>query len=118
MTIQDVVDLLDARVLCGEHLVDQTVLSACGADLMSDVLAYVKEKSVLLTGLINPHVVRTAEMLDVLVIVFVRGKLPTQEILDMAMERDIVVLTTPDTLYVACGLLYQSGLPGSERMKG
>jgi len=96
-------------------MLQEEILSACGSDLMSDVLAFVKEKTVLLTGLTNPHVVRTAEMLDVSAIVFVRGKKPTEDILRMAIDRKIAILTTSHTLYVACGILYQNGLPGGVR---
>lgn len=112
MKIADVVRLLDADIMCGEHLMDVELHSACGSDLMSDVLAFVKDRTVLLTGLTNLHVVRTAEMLDVLCIVFVRGKRPADDIIEMAIERDMCILSTKHTLYVACGILYQNGLPG------
>ncbi len=115
MDIRKIAELLDAKVLAGEELLGTVVLSACGSDLMSDVLAFVKEHTVLLTGLANPHVVRTAEMLDVSCIVFVRGKSPTEDIIDMAKERNIAILATTHTLYVACGKLYENGLPGSAR---
>lgn len=112
MKIADVVRLLDAEIMCGEDLMDVELHSACGSDLMSDVLAFVKDRTVLLTGLTNLHVVRTAEMLDVLCIVFVRGKHPADDIIEMAKERDMCILSTHHTLYVACGILYQNGLPG------
>lgn len=115
MTIRDVARLLSADVLHGEDLLSHEVASACGSDLMSDVLAFVKDRTVLLTGLTNPHVIRTAEMLDVSCIVFSRGKLPTQDMIDMAQERGIAMLATKHTLYVACGILYQNGLPGGVR---
>lgn len=115
MNIREIQELLGAKLLYGEALLDKDIHSACGSDLMSDVLAFVKDKTVLLTGLTNPHVVRTAEMLDVSCIVFVRGKLPTPEILEMAQERDIAILATGHTLYVACGILYANGLPGGVR---
>ena len=110
MTAQKIVELLEAQVLCGQLPQDE-IHSACGSDMMSDVLAFPKERMVLLTGLTNTHVVRTCEMLDVLLIVFVRGKIPSEEVLEMAQERDITVLASPYTLYEACGRLYQSGLP-------
>ena len=69
MTIREVVKLLDAEILCGEDNLDTEIHTACGSDMMSDVLAYVKDQSVLLTGLLNPQVVRTAEMMDMLCIV-------------------------------------------------
>ena len=113
MTVRDVARYLDAEVLLGEERLDQPVESACGSDLMSDVLAFVKEKTVLITGLTNTHVIRTAEMLDISCIVFSRGKTPGAEILEMAKEREIVVLSTKHTTYTTCGVLYAHGLRGN-----
>jgi len=110
LIIADIKDVLNAKMLVSKET-EREILCACGSDLMSDVLAYVKEQAVLLTGLTNPHVIRTAEMLDVWAIVFVRGKMPAKEILDMASERNIAVMTTNYTLYEACGRLYKTGLP-------
>lgn len=111
MTAKTILSLLSASLLCGE-LTDDEIQCACGSDMMSDVLAFPKERMVLLTGLTNTHVVRTCEMLDVLLIVFVRGKIPGQDVLDMAKDRGIAVIGTPRTLYEACGILYKNGLPG------
>lgn len=113
MTIRDIVTILDAQVVCGENL-DIEVHNACGSDMMSDVLAFVKEQSVLLSGLVNTQVVRTAEMMDMLCIVFVRGKTPNEEMIALAKERGIVLLTTPIRMFTACGLLYQNGLTGGD----
>ncbi|MBE6022757.1 MAG: hypothetical protein E7231_05935 [Cellulosilyticum sp.] len=104
--------LLNAQVWAGEENLESEVYSACGCDLMSDVLAFAKEKIVLLTGLINLQVIRTAEMLDIKAIVFVRGKQPTQDMIDLANERGIVLLSTLMPLYPACGILYEAGLQG------
>ena len=112
MTIREVVKLLDAEILCGEDNLDTEIHTACGSDMMSDVLAYVKDQSVLLTGLLNPQVVRTAEMMDMLCIVFVRGKRPDDMILRLAEARDIAVMTSKMTMFTACGLLYEQGLRG------
>ncbi len=79
---------------------------------MSDVLAFVKNQALLLTGLVNPQVVRTADMVEMKCIVFVRGKVPGPDILSLAEERDIVVMTCPKRMYEACGLLYSNGLRG------
>lgn len=84
MTITEIIDVLDARVLRGQEKIDQQVFSACCSDLMSDVLAFVNEKTVLLTGLTNMHVVRTAEMLDLKCLIFARGKVPQEDVLDAA----------------------------------
>ncbi len=112
MRLSQVREILDAQVLWGEKYLDEEIRSACGSDFMSDVLAYVEEQGLLLTGLVNPQVVRTAEMMDMKCIVFVRGKMPSQEILGMAQERKIVVMTSKKRMYSACGLLYTNGLAG------
>ncbi len=113
MTVADVQRILKAEVVCGTML-DTEVHNACGSDMMSDVLAFVKDQSVLLTGLVNTQVVRTADMMDMLCIVFVRGKEPTQDMIDLANDRNIVLLKTPLRMFTACGLLYQSGLCGGD----
>ena len=112
MKIKEVVTLLNAEILCGEDRLDTEIHTACGSDMMSDVLAYVKDQSVLLTGLLNPQVVRTAEMMDMLCIVFVRGKRPEQSVIDLAREKGIVLLSTEMRLFVACGILYTHGVGG------
>ena len=110
MKLKEVRDILNAEVLCGEELLDTEVRSACGSDLMSDVLAFVKNQAMLLTGLVSPQVVRTAEMMDMNCVIFVRGKQPDENILNLARDRDMVVLATKERMYNACGLLYSSGL--------
>lgn len=113
MKIEQIVNLLNAQVLVNPGLDGVEFECACGADLMSDVLAFVKHHALLLTGLINPHVVRTADMMDIQCIIFVRGKIPPQEVLDVARENGIALLTTRQTMFTACGLLYTNGLTGS-----
>ena len=115
MKISKLQELLEAEVLCCEENTDKHVYSACGCDLMSDVLAYVKDQAVLLTGLVNSQVIRTAVMMDMLCIVFVRSKEPTEEMIKLARESGIVILTTEKRLYEACGLLYSGGLNGNEK---
>ena len=110
MKISDIMDLLEAEVLCGEEHLDREVYSACGSDMMSDVLAYVKDQAVLLTGLVNPQVVRTAEMMDMVCIVFVRSKAPTAEMIELARESNMVLMKSKKRMYEACGKLYASGL--------
>ena len=112
MTIRDIVDILHARVLCGTEHLDHPAKTVCCSDLMSDVLAFVNEKTVLITGLTNPHVVRTADMLDLKCLVFARGKVPNDEILEQADDQGLVVMTTKVTAFTACGLLYEAGLRG------
>lgn len=112
MTVKDVREVLGARVLVGEEYLDREVRSACGSDMMSDVLAFSKDHSILLTGLCNPQVIRTAEMLDIVCIIFVRGKKPDEAVLEMARERDLILLATGHRMFSACGMLYASGLHG------
>ena len=114
MKIRILQELLGAELICGEEHLDCDVHSACGSDMMSDVLAYVKDQSVLLTGLCNPQAVRTAEMMDIVCIVFVRGKVPDQAMIDLAKEREIVILSTRTRMFEACGILYANGLRGGQ----
>ena len=114
MKICEIEKHLNAQVLTCHDLVDRDVVSACGSDMMSDVLAFVKDQAVLLTGLCNPQVVRTAEMMDMRCIVFVRGKIPPAEVVRLADEAGIVIMTTNERMYVACGKLYANGLTGGD----
>ena len=113
MKISTIKDLLDAKVICCEEGLSRHVYSACGSDMMSDVLAYVKDQAVLLTGLVDSQVIRTAEMMDMNCIVFVRSKMPTAEMTELAKESGIVILATEKRMYEACGLLYSNGLVGN-----
>ncbi len=118
MKITTVKELLNAKVVWGDELLEKHVYSACGSDMMSDVLAYVKDQSVLLTGLVNSQVIRTAEMMDMLCVVFVRSKMPTQEMIELAKESGIALLATDKRLYDACGILYSNGLCGNGVRRG
>ena len=111
MKVKDIIDILKCEVL-NEGSLEEEVKTACGSDMMSDVLAFVKDQSVLLTGLMNPQVVRTAEMMDMHCIVFVRGKEVNPGVVDLARQKDITVLSTPYRMFTACGLLYSNGLRG------
>jgi len=117
MKVKDIINILDAELVTGEENLDLDIKSGCGADLMSDVmasdvLAYVKEHVVLLTGLVNAQVVRTAEMMDIKVIVFVRGKDVTDCIIDLAADKGITILKTKHPMFTACGELYSAGITG------
>ena len=114
MKIRDIKELLNAAILCFPDGLDTEVNSACGSDMMSDVLAYVKDQAVLLTGLLNPQVIRTAEMMDMVCVVFVRSKKPTDEMLKLASDHEMVVLSTELRMYDACGKLYKAGLGNGE----
>ena len=112
MTLKDIKRILEAEVLVGDDLLHKDIKMACGSDLMSDVLSFVKSESLLLTGLTNPQVVRTSEMADLTAVCFVRGKKPDQETIKMAESKNIPLLTTPLPMFESCGRLYQEGLPG------
>jgi len=90
MTVADAVKLLEGQFFSGEEQASLEIASACGADLMSDVIAFVKDRVVLLTGLVNPQVIRTATLLDIHAVIFVRGKVPTRDMIEMAKEADII----------------------------
>ncbi|MGI6151368.1 MAG: hypothetical protein ACOYIR_05405 [Christensenellales bacterium] len=115
MKLSRIIDLLDANVLSGHADEDIEIASAFGSDMMSDVLAFDVENTLLLTGLINQHVIRTAELLDVKCVLFVRGKPVPEELVKQAEEAGICLLHTDKTLYVSCGILYNAGLPGCQR---
>ena len=113
MLLSEIKATLHAIVATGEddaQLSQVDISTACGSDLLSDVLAFVKDQSLLLTGLVNAQVIRTAEMMDIMAICFVRGKEPTDEIIYLAREKGITVLTTEYPMYVTCGKLYAKGL--------
>ena len=110
MKISDVASILNAQVLTGEDMLDLEVHSACGSDMMSDVLAYVKEEGVLLTGLMNVQVIRTLLMMDMNCVVFVRGKIPPEGIIEFAKESGVAVLQTDLPMFESCGRLYAAGL--------
>lgn len=112
MIVKDVRDVLNAKVLSGEEYLDREVRSACGADMMSDVLAFSKDHSILLTGLSNLQVIRTAELLDIVCIIFVRGKKPDLAMLERAKSSELVIMETGHRMFSACGMLYEAGLRG------
>jgi predicted transcriptional regulator len=110
MTVAEAVTIVEGQFFCGEDKADLVAASACGADLMSDVMAFVKDRVLLLTGLVNPQVIRTAELLDIRSIIFVRGKTPSRDMIDMAEESDIILAGTKLPMFLACGKLYEGGL--------
>lgn len=112
MTVNDIKVILDCEVITGGTALNKEVHTACGSDMMSDVLAYVKDQSILLTGLVNSQVIRTADMMDMLCIVFVRGKKPDMDMIKLANEREIALMTTTHRMFTACGLLWENGLRG------
>ncbi len=111
MTLVEVLRIIEGRVVSHGADLSASVTMACGADLMSDVLAFTHAGTLLLTGLTNPQVVRTAEMAGIKAIIFVRGKCPPRETIALAEAMSIPLLATRCTLYEACGRLYSAGLP-------
>jgi predicted transcriptional regulator len=118
MKLEAVRTILNCQVLTGDDKLEEEVGVGCGADLMSDVLAFIKPNALLLTGLTNLQAVRTAEIAEVRAIVYVRGKLPDKDAIDLAKEKGIVVLCTTLPMYESCGRLYQHGLPGGSELVG
>jgi len=114
MTLYEIMDILDAKVLVGRKYLGTEIYTAFSADLLSDVLAFAKAKSILLTGLTNPQIVRTASILDIAAIILVRGKIPQTETLRLAEQLDIPILTTRYILFEASGRLYTNGIRGCE----
>ncbi len=112
MTIGDIAGILEAEIICCEDHRDTEVHTACSSDLMSDVLAFVKDQAVLLTGLVNTQTIRTAEMMDMVCVVLVRGKTPSEDIVELARSMGIAVLRTRYTMFEAAGRLYENGLRG------
>jgi predicted transcriptional regulator len=110
LILSDIIALVDAEVVVGADKMDTEITTACGADLMSDVLAYIHPSSLLFSGLANPQVVRTAEMVDAAAIVLVRGKIPSPDTVALAAEREIPLLRSPYTMFECCGRLYAAGV--------
>ena len=112
MKLSEVRDILDAEIIVGEDCLDLEVHTAFGADLMSDVLAFAKAGSLLLTGLTNTQVIRTANVLDIAAIILVRGKKPSSETIALASELKIPILATKYILFETAGRLYMKGIVG------
>ena len=114
MNIEELIDIVDGKLCTVGSNLKREIKGGCGADLMSDVLASIQPEAVLLTGLCNPQVVRTAQMADVAAVVLVRGKNPPQETIDLANDEDIPLIITPYGMFELCGRLYQAGLSSLE----
>ena len=110
MTIREMAERLDAKIFADEDQLDEDLQGAFSSDMMSDVLAFAEDRDVLITGLLNPQIVRTAHMQDMSCIVIVRGKSATAEIRSLAVQNRIALLETDLTMYEASGKLYEGGL--------
>ncbi len=112
MTLEQIAKILEAELLVGRESLNVEIGMACGADLLSDVLAFTKSQSLLLTGLTHPQVIRTAEIAEIEAVCFVRGKRPPEETVELAKERNIPLLCSSLPMYEACGRLYSHDLAG------
>ena len=110
MKLRTIIDILEAVVLDNTHDLDSDINWACATDLMSEVLYYSHKNSILLTGLAKSQAIRTAEIADIKVIAFTRGKEPDTETIDLAKRKNITLLVTPLSLFSAAGKLYSKGL--------
>jgi len=118
MTLEEVKEILKAEVIIGADNLDLEIKMGCGCDLMSDVLAFIKPGSLLLTGLTNTQVIRTAEMADIAAICFVRGKKPDKATISLAKSKGLPLLVTQLPMFESCGRLYKNGLSGCSEYKG
>jgi predicted transcriptional regulator len=114
MKIGEIIDIVKADVLTNYHAEDTELIYGFASDLMSDVLAYACSDSLLITGLNNPQVIRTVEMLDIPVVLFVRGKKPGKDVIELANENSLTLLATDYTMFKTCGLLLMNGMDGFE----
>ncbi len=112
MTLYEIIELLEAEACTGVEGLGINIESACGSDLMSDVMAFSKENALMLTGLVNMQVIRTAEMMDMKAVAFVRGKKPTEDMIRLAKEKDIILISTKLPMFASCGILYEKGMRG------
>jgi predicted transcriptional regulator len=115
MKLSEMIQVIDGKLINTDVDLSCEIKGGCGADLMSDVLASIQPEAVLLTGLCNPQVVRTAQMADVAAIVFVRGKLPPEETISLAEMENIPLITSPYGTFELCGRLYEAGLRSLEK---
>lgn len=115
MKLSELIQIIEGKLFVENVRLDVEIKGGCGADLMSDVLASIQPDAVLLTGLCNPQVVRTAQMADVRAVILVRGKQPPRETIDLATQENIPLISSPFGMFELCGRLYQAGLPSLER---
>jgi predicted transcriptional regulator len=114
MELREIIKIVDGTLLNPQIEMQVQIRGGIGADLMSDVLAASQPDAILLTGLTNPQVVRTAQMADIRAIIFVRDKKPQAETLNIANQENIPLITSPFGMFELCGRLHQAGLPSFE----
>ena len=109
MTLKEIAELLGATVGLGADKLDREVEFCFASDLMSDVLT-LKDTPVLITGLCNVQTIRTCDMANLEVVIFVRGKRPTEDMVELADENDMILICTPYSMFKTCGILYDAGM--------
>ena len=112
MKVSEIVKRVEGKLITHNITPNQEIKCAFAADLISDILMCTKEPTLLLTGLTNPQIIRLADMIDLEGIIFVRGKIPSQQIIDMAKERDLPIIITGFTMFKTAGILYNAGIRG------
>jgi|SRR6056297_434743 len=119
MKVKEIKDILNAKIYTGQEWYEKEIQGVFASDLMSDVLTteFFEDKSILVSGLNNPQVIRTAEMLDIDAVILIRGKIPTEETISMAKENDMVLMSTNSNMYNTCGILYSKGIKGLSNEK-
>jgi hypothetical protein len=117
MKLKEVIEILNAKIIVGAENNDQDIMMACGSDLMSDVLSFIKARSLLLTGLATEQVIYTAEMADIKFICFVRNKVPRSETVKLAENKNITLISTQLPMFESCGRLHKKGLQGCSERK-
>ena len=110
MKIEKIIQLLDAKILCGHHRISDEISNAFSSDLMSDVLTLDAENILLLTGLANVQIIRTAEVAEIHYLVIVRNKKVSDNIIELAKAHNMVLLESPFSMFKASGILYSNGL--------
>ncbi len=115
MNLRDLIRIIDGALITSPVKLNREIKGGFGADLMSDVLASIQPEAVLVTGLCNPQVVRTAQMSDVAAIVLVRGKQPPDETVRLANEESVPLISTPYGMFEVCGRLHEAGLVSLEQ---
>ena len=119
MKVRKIKKILNAELICGEKFLDREIKMGCGCDLMSHVLAHVHhDHTLLLTGLTTPQVVYTTDAVDIPIVCFVRGKNPSEDTINLAKEREMILLVTDLPLFESCGKLYKEGMIGCSEYEG
>jgi predicted transcriptional regulator len=118
MKLKDVQKILDAELLCGEDCLEREVRASFACDLISEMLLYVTPHSLLITSLMNAHVVHTAQVMDASGVIFVGGKKPDKTVIKNARMNGVPLLSTPHLIFECCGRLFLNGIRGDKKDPG